>query len=514
MTKRAPFLRDLSSQEYRKLVLPIAFTSLLVLLAFLVNIFVEPMIPASRVRQLTVLIILSAIYITAYNFYLIPTRQNKDSLIWLNAILSGAGFWMFAILTPEQPILYQNLLLLLAVTSVSIFSGRYPTLLLIAIVISSRIILRHDSLDTFLDWTNHLAIPAIAIILNETAVRTHEASRRQVHRLEIINAFSRQVAATLDREQILARLNAAIPNTLDFDTYYVSVLENEELHFLLCYDDGEYFNGLRAPAQGTFTNWVIQNQKELFLPDLRQPMDLEGIEIILVGKEKTSLSWIGVPMTNSSLRGVLALASYQPNAFNRGDLELLSNLAQHAVLALDNAAHHAEVEERARLDSLTGVLNHGSFLATLKEQAEKTLASGNSLSLIMLDVDYFKKYNDTYGHLAGDKILTALCNTIRGHIKNTDMVGRWGGEEFCISLLNAEAAHARVVATRISNSMRELKISDRDGRTIPAPTVSQGIATFPLETDEIFKLIDLADRRLYIAKNRGRDQIEAPPLIP
>ena len=161
------------------------------------------------------------------------------------------------------------------------------------------------------------------------------------------------------------------------------------------------------------------------------------------------------------------------------------------------------MEERARLDSLTGVLNHGSFLATLKEQAEKALASGNPLSLIMLDVDYFKKYNDTYGHLAGDKILTALCNTIRGHIKNTDTVGRWGGEEFCISLLNAEAAHAQVVATRISNSMRELKISDRDGRTIPAPTVSQGIAIFPLETDDIFKLIDLADQRLYIAKNRG-----------
>jgi diguanylate cyclase (GGDEF)-like protein len=417
---------------------------------------------------------------------------------------------LFAVLTPKQPILYQNLLLLLAVTSVSIFSGRYPTLLMIAIATSSRIILRHDSLNTFLDWTNHLAIPAIAIILNETAVRTQEASRRQIHRLEIINAFSRQVAATLDREQILERLNAAIPNALSFDSYYVSLVENEEIHFLLCYDDGEYFNGLRAPAEGTFTNWVVQNQRELFLPDLRQPIDLEGIKMILVGKEKTSLSWIGVPMTSNSLKGVLALASYQPNAFNRGDLELLSSLAQHTALALENATRHAEVEERARLDSLTGVFNHGYFLELLKKQTGEALNTGNHLSLIMLDVDYFKHYNDTYGHLAGDKILTALCNTIRSHIKNTDAVGRWGGEEFCISLPNAETAHARVVATRISNSMRELKISDRDGRTIPAPTVSQGVAIFPLETDEIFKLIDIADRRLYTAKERGRDQIEAP----
>ena len=195
-------------------------------------------------------------------------------------------------------------------------------------------------------------------------------------------------------------------------------------------------------------------------------------------------------------------------AAGESDLELLSNLARHAALALENVDRQAELEERARLDSLTNVLNHGYFLDVLTKLANETLAQKNSLSIIMLDVDYFKTYNDTYGHLAGDKILTLLCKAIRDHIKSTDAVGRWGGEEFIISLPNTSATQAESVAQRIGKSMRELVITDRDGLPIPAPTVSQGIAVFPQEADNIFGLIDLADQRLYAAKNRGRDQIE------
>jgi diguanylate cyclase (GGDEF)-like protein len=218
-----------------------------------------------------------------------------------------------------------------------------------------------------------------------------------------------------------------------------------------------------------------------------------------------------VPMNSRKFHGVLALASYQPNAFNRGDRELLSNLSRHAALAIENVDRQAELAERARLDSLTGVYNHGYFLEKLKSQAEESMSSGNPISLIMLDVDFFKSYNDTYGHLAGDKILTMLCETIRNHIKNTDTVGRWGGEEFIISLPDTIAEQAMLVATRISQSMRGFSFPDREGKSIPPPTVSQGISLFPKEADDIFKLIDLADQRLYVAKKRGRDQIEGVP---
>jgi len=118
----------------------------------------------------------------------------------------------------------------------------------------------------------------------------------------------------------------------------------------------------------------------------------------------------------------------------------------------------------------------------------------------MLDVDYFKQYNDTYGHLVGDRILKILCTSIRHHIKQMDAVGRWGGEEFAISLPGAGAAEALGVAERIRQTMASLQVEDRYQKLIPVPTVSQGIAVFPQQADEIYRLVDLADHRLYIRR--------------
>ena len=108
----------------------------------------------------------------------------------------------------------------------------------------------------------------------------------------------------------------------------------------------------------------------------------------------------------------------------------------------------------------------------------------------------------------GDRILKMLCTAIRHHIKQSDAVGRWGGEEFIISLPGASGLQAIQVAERIGRTMAALQVEDRERRPIPVPTVSQGIALYPLEADEIYRLIDLADRRLYMAKKRGRNQIE------
>ncbi len=137
--------------------------------------------------------------------------------------------------------------------------------------------------------------------------------------------------------------------------------------------------------------------------------------------------------------------------------------------------------------------------------------SGTNLSLIMLDIDHFKLYNDNYGHLIGDQVLFLLTEIIQKHIKSTDLVGRWGGEEFVIALPNTNGVQAFGVAQRIQVSMNALTLTDREDNPIPAPSVSQGIAVLPKETTSIYTLIDLADQRLYIAKERGRNQID--PLL-
>jgi diguanylate cyclase (GGDEF)-like protein len=104
--------------------------------------------------------------------------------------------------------------------------------------------------------------------------------------------------------------------------------------------------------------------------------------------------------------------------------------------------------------------------------------------------------------------LNCLCTAIQQNIKQTDAVGRWGGEEFVISLPGATGRQTIQIAKRINETMRELRVEDRDNRTVPIPTVSQGIAVYPVEADEIYRLIDIADKRLYVAKGRGRNQIE------
>ncbi len=231
--------------------------------------------------------------------------------------------------------------------------------------------------------------------------------------------------------------------------------------------------------------------------------------MVLAGKHKTSLSWLGVPMHSTTIDGIAAIGAYHPNAFDRADLELVTTLAQHAAQALDKAYEHEQLAQRARLDSLTGVYNHGSFLKILQEHADQASLEGWSLGLIMLDVDHFKRYNDTYGHLVGDEILTLLCGTMQRHIKKSDAVGRWGGEEFAIALPSATATQLEDIAARIRDALAALSIRGTDGESIPCPTVSQGLAIYPQEAGNLVDLIHLADRRLYAAKRRGRNQVQS-----
>jgi two-component system cell cycle response regulator len=122
-------------------------------------------------------------------------------------------------------------------------------------------------------------------------------------------------------------------------------------------------------------------------------------------------------------------------------------------------------------------------------------------------VDKFKQYNDTYGHLVGDDVLRSTVAAIQNHLKGTDVVGRWGGEEFGIVLPDVNRANARMVAERIRQTVANNTMMDMHGRSIPSPTVSQGIAMYPEDAVHIEELIDKADSALFHAKDLGRNQI-------
>ncbi len=135
------------------------------------------------------------------------------------------------------------------------------------------------------------------------------------------------------------------------------------------------------------------------------------------------------------------------------------------------------------------------------------MAARQNVALIMLDIDRFKQYNDTYGHLVGDDVLRSIVVAIQNHLKSTDVVGRWGGEEFGIVLADVNRAQARLVAERIRQTAMTATLRDLHNRSIPAPTVSQGIALYPDDATDVEELIDKADSALYRAKDLGRNQI-------
>ena len=448
-------------------------------------------------------------YVILQTLLVAPRIQKYRTLYnWANAAISALGLSLPAVALGETHHIYFDTLFILAVTSIATLSGRGPTYLLIVVREIAYIFAYQGDLTGFTEWTIHLIPVVVAVIITETISLLRQATQNQIRRLEMMNTFSQQINSSLETGQVLSILNAALQKAINADSYYVGLVDKDTIRLDLFYDDGEYFNDVKIPLTGTLSGWVIENKKPLFLPDLREDVQLEGTQRMKVGKNKSSLSWMGVPMKTAHVTGLSAVASYKPNAFSQGDMDLLSNLAQHAALALDNTVHHKRVEEQSRLDSLTGTFNHGYFLQALQGHIDQTSFNKQVISLIMLDIDFFKKYNDSYGHQIGDAILTKLCDTIQTYIKKTDFVGRWGGEEFAIALLGAKGDEAYQVAERVQKSMQSMVLIDPKQVKIPAPTVSQGISVFPDEAVDINHFIYLADQRLYIAKERGRNQIE------
>ena len=162
---------------------------------------------------------------------------------------------------------------------------------------------------------------------------------------------------------------------------------------------------------------------------------------------------------------------------------------------------NALLEELAITDSLTGLYNHSHIIERLQQEHANALRYGNALSLVMLDIDYFKKVNDTWGHQTGDSILRGVAEIIRNSIREGDIAGRYGGEEFMLLLPNTASAGASAIAGRIREGIEQMRWEPAE-LTV---TVSGGIGE--LEDETPAELIGRADANLYRAKDAGRNRI-------
>lgn len=163
-------------------------------------------------------------------------------------------------------------------------------------------------------------------------------------------------------------------------------------------------------------------------------------------------------------------------------------------------------EQHSRVDALTGLRNRFWLDEMQPRMVERAHASGNPLGLILLDVDHFKRYNDTHGHLAGDQALRTLGATLLQNIRPNDVAVRVGGEEFMVLLPGADERACRDVAERVCGAARRQRIRDHEARELPAITVSVGVAVLAAG-DDASRLYAAADQALYRAKRAGRDRV-------
>lgn len=202
--------------------------------------------------------------------------------------------------------------------------------------------------------------------------------------------------------------------------------------------------------------------------------------------------------------GVLFLQDcVEPRTWSIDEFSLIGSLADNLAVAIENAELHAERERQAVTDGLTGVANRRSFNENFAREFERAKRYGQTLSLVIIDLDFLKRINDNFGHQAGDEAIKAIGTMLRQSSRSIDLPARYGGEEFCLLLPNTDIVMAEQLAERLRRLINDVQI-EGPGRI----SASLGVASYPLHADDPDSLFLRADEALYAAKQAGRNQVK------
>ncbi len=202
---------------------------------------------------------------------------------------------------------------------------------------------------------------------------------------------------------------------------------------------------------------------------------------------------------------------YSRILLNKMNLLLEQNIAENRKINVRLAIANSQLKECALMDDLTGIPNRRSFREFIDRAFQNYIVEDSTLSIIMIDIDFFKQFNDSYGHEEGDKALIAVANQINSIIEDpSEFAVRWGGEEFIYAAFNKSEEDIKKIASDIRTKISELKIPHTESSVHPYITVSLGTSTIPIaEKKDVNRAIKLADQALYFAKSYGRDCIQS-----
>ncbi len=329
--------------------------------------------------------------------------------------------------------------------------------------------------------------------------------------------ISRTIGLLLDKEEILAQIMGIIKKSLPFDRVSVYLLDENREKL-----EPVFFSGLaiqNRPAlrigQGT-PGRIVENGEHVHIHDLSLFYETFNDFIHFAGEEKRGGSYIGVALkVHNATIGVIGMDSPVKYGLSVDDMDFIAILSHQIAAGLEKSRLFERIQQLSQLDGLTGLYNYRTFQEKLAKELIRRERTMEPLTLIMLDIDHFKEFNDRYGHQAGDAVLRQLARIILSQCRcsSIDVCCRYGGEEFAIIMAELDPHNAPTAAERLRTAIEESTFSIQDKNLEGRVTVSIGVAGTADEKDiSPEELIRRADEALYRSKRNGRNCVSYAPI--
>jgi non-specific serine/threonine protein kinase len=346
--------------------------------------------------------------------------------------------------------------------------------------------------------------------------RTVEApDQRDRH---VIRRTAELLASDVPLRDVFSQFCRLLAHVIDASRVFIALQETHALRIVFMLVDGKV--GAPDDAEirpGSQSALVIETGRSIIKHDAADWTTPRQVKrLASLPDSRDALSAVYVPLKfGADTIGVLSVQSAAPNAYTAADVELLETCALYLAVRVHDARQESlnrALQGLVSSDGLTGVANRRTFDERLVVEWERCIAAGSSLAIVFIDVDYFKAFNDSYGHIAGDACLQQVAHALGACVKRTnDILARYGGEEFAAVLPSTSLPDAIIVAERMRAAVEALAL-DHDGSTLGRVSISVGVASVPaVEGHDPMAIVKLADEAAYMAKERGRNRVVAPP---
>ncbi|MFW6057576.1 MAG: diguanylate cyclase [Persicimonas sp.] len=330
-----------------------------------------------------------------------------------------------------------------------------------------------------------------------------ESERKKRELAEVIRKTTTAMSATFDQSEVLGRLLEGVTEVVDVDRAVAFLLGAEGVTSF-----AEKTN--EGATAGRGSDWVLDDPRIERVLDSARPQISGGArgQGDEISESDADQSWLTVPIVaRGDLAGTMLLERDQPDAYGRDHVELALALAGQAGIAVENARLFAQVQRLAVVDELTQLPNRRRLFEVADKEFQRARRYGETLSVIMLDIDHFKAVNDAHGHAVGDVILREVANRCAKTLRQTDTIGRYGGEEFVVVMPQTPLEEASgYVAERLRDAVAATPV-DTDAGPVEI-TISLGVAELASFDKSLDDLLNRADQALYDAKDAGRNRVE------